>query len=528
MGPKSYRHTGPLELVVYVAGKDPTEVRLPAEGRVTLGRGTHNTVVLEDTSVSREHAVLHIGSGLRIEDKSSCNGTEIYKPGRVSGTDTTIAQHPERGRSFDVNIGDRIKLGSVILVIRKALFELEKGTSGARMWTDTPTISDPSMEALYEDVRVAARTSAPVPILIYGETGAGKESVAREVHDTSSRKSRPFVAVNCRQFAESLVEDALFGHLKGSHSEAKTDKKGFFDVAHTGTLFLDEIADLPLDVQVKLLRVLDRGEIYPIGATEPRFVDVRVVAATNKNLFECVQKGTFREDLYYRLKGFEFDVPPLRKRPQDILPLAERFLADACRRDNQPNALRFSEAALACLRAYAFPGNVRELKLAVEVANVRCRGPLILPEHFPPEICKMSTLPPKPENTPPPLTPPESIPVPPGPSKIAPHGRSLAGIVKEDILLALHKNGGNQKAAARDLGISNRTLVNWLNHYRDIPRPKKKNSESPPPIPPTLPNSPHGHHPSNGNDDYIYVTELSASHSPHSHHPANGWPHGDF
>jgi len=490
MGPKSYKHMGPLELVVHINGKDAKVHRLPSDGMVAIGRDHRNDIEIQDTSVSRNHAVLHIGPELRIEDKSSCNGTEVYKPGRYSGTDTTIMNKPERGRFFDVDLGDRIKVGSVFLIVRKALFEPEKGTSGPRMWTDPPTISDPLMEALYEDVREAAMTLMPVPILIYGETGAGKESVAREVHDASPRKSRPFVAVNCTQFVQTLVESALFGYVKGAFDGAKTDKRGFLDEAHTGTLFLDEIADLPLETQAKMLRVLDLGEVYPVGATTPHYVDVRVVAATNKNLVDCVRRGSFREDLYYRLKGFEFEVPPLRNRPGDVVALAERFLSDACRRDNQPNAFRFSEAALACLRNYPFPGNVRELKKAVEVAAVRCRGPYIQPEHLPAEISRRSPLPPAPESPPPmPLhatQAPITVPVPP------------QGSLEERAMLiaALNAHGGNQKAAAASLGMCNRTLVNRLNRYPDIPRPKKKYGHSPiTDLPPTTPSMsmPHAH-----------------------------------
>jgi len=477
---------GPLELVVYVGGNGPKVVRLPMEGKVSLGRGTHNDVVLEDTSVSREHAVLHLASGIRIEDKSSRNGTEVYKPGRFSGTDTTIAHHPERARSFDVDVGDRIKLGSVIVVIRKALFEAEKGTSGPRMWTQSPTIADPLTEALYEDVREVAKSSNLLPILVYGETGAGKENIARTIHDASPRKSRPFVTVNCSQFSETLVESALFGHVRGAFTGATSDKKGFFDAADTGTLFLDEVAELSLDTQAKLLRTLELGEIYPLGSTVPHYVEVRVVAATNKNLLECVRQKTFREDLYYRLKGFEFEVPPLRKRPKDIIALAERFLSDACRQDNQPNALRFSEATLACLRSYSFPGNVRELKKAVEVASVRCRGATILPEHLPPEISKQSIVPPEPESTP----------------------NVRAPSVNEEAMLirVLQENGYNQKQAAKALGVSNRTLVNWLNRHPNIQRPKKKFGDSRPVVdlPPASSNGSPG----------------SRSH--------DGWPHGEF
>lgn len=466
MGLKAHRYTGPLELVIYIAGEEPKSQRLPSDGTVRIGRDSHNDVEIPDASVSRHHALLHIGPQIYIEDRSSCNGTEVYKPGKHSGTDTTIANRPEHGRSFPVDIGDRIKLGSVILVVRGAQLKNEKGTSGPRMWTESPTISDPIMEALYEDVRQAARASRAVSILIYGETGAGKERVARFVHDESPRKSRPFVAVNCTQFSQSLVESALFGHKRGAFTGADSDKNGFFQTADSGTIFLDEIADLPLETQAKLLRVLDSGEVYPVGATTPTYVDLRVVAATNKNLLACVRQGTFREDLYHRLKGFEYEVPPLRDRPKDILALADRFLADLCRHDNHPNIFRFSEAAVACLLSYPFPGNVRELKIAVDIASVRCSpSTLILPKHLPAEIANKA---------------PTKVEVPKMPNLPAESDDEKARIIR-----TLAKYGGNQKAAAAELGWCNRTLVNKLNRYPDIPRPKKK--RGPREMPPTKP-----------------------------------------
>jgi transcriptional regulator with PAS, ATPase and Fis domain len=330
------------------------------------------------------------------------------------------------------------------------------------------------MEALYDDVGTVAGSSTKAPILIYGETGAGKEMVAQRIHDASPRKSRPFIRVNCSEFTEALVASALFGHKRGAFTGAHAEKKGYFDAAHTGTLFLDEIAELPLETQATLLRVLDYGAVCPLGDTQSHIVDVRVVAETNKNLLDCVQRGKFRDDLYYRLKGFVFEVPPLRKRPKDIVPLAARFLADTSRRDNQPHVLRLSETAIARLRSYHFPGNVRELKNAVEVAAVHCRGTVILPEHFPAEISRVSAAPPEPKSTPNAVTPPNDE-------------RAI-------LMQALVANGFNQKQTAMALGISNRTLVNRLNRHPDIPRPKKKHEDRPPVVdlPPATPISLHG------------------------------------
>jgi DNA-binding NtrC family response regulator len=216
-----------------------------------------------------------------------------------------------------------------------------------------------------------AKSSASV--LIRGESGSGKEVIAKAIHLKSPRHAAPFVKVNCAAIPDNLLEDELFGHVKGAYTGASSDRKGKFETAHRGTIFLDEIGEMPLHLQPKLLRVLQEREIEPLGSDAPRTVDVRVVAATNRDLAEMVSKGTFREDLYYRLDVVPIDLPPLRERPEDIPALAKHFLEKF--RDANGRKLRgFTKAALEKLQAQTWPGNVRELENCVERAVVLSTG----------------------------------------------------------------------------------------------------------------------------------------------------------
>ncbi|MCA9617670.1 MAG: sigma-54-dependent Fis family transcriptional regulator, partial [Myxococcales bacterium] len=208
-------------------------------------------------------------------------------------------------------------------------------------------------------------------VLVTGEHGTGKEVVARYLHAASTRHDEPFVVVHAGALADGVFESELFGHVRGAFTDAKADKPGCFALAHGGTLFLDEIGTMPLSQQAKLLRVLQSGELTPVGSTKVQRVDVRVVAATNVDVASAVERGDFREDLLYRLNTIEVRLPPLRDRRADIAPLAERFLARA------PRPLRFSPDALEALAAHAWPGNVRELEHTIERAALLARGDCI-------------------------------------------------------------------------------------------------------------------------------------------------------
>jgi len=222
-------------------------------------------------------------------------------------------------------------------------------------------------------------TSNNITVSVTGETGTGKELVAKAIHYNSNRKKRPFVAVNVAAIPRELIESELFGHEKGAFTGAVARRIGKFEEAHKGTLFLDEIGEMDLNMQAKLLRVLQEREVTRIGGNEVIKVEVRVIVATHKNLLEEVQKGNFREDLYYRLLGLPVTVPPLRDRTTDILLLAKYFVQQFCK-ENQMQALRLSSDAQKKLLKYAFPGNVRELKAIIELATVMANGEEILPE----------------------------------------------------------------------------------------------------------------------------------------------------
>ena len=222
-------------------------------------------------------------------------------------------------------------------------------------------------------------------VLVTGETGVGKEIVARHIHSQSPRGDAPFVAVNCGALPETLLESTLFGHKAGAFTGATKDQPGLFEEAEHGTIFLDEIGDTSPAMQLKLLRVLQEREIMRVGETRPRKVDVRVIAATNRDLQQAVHDNSFREDLYYRLRVVEIEVPPLRCRKDDILPLARHFVKKCAANLGLP-ALRLDATSLDCLLEYSWPGNVRELENAVEHAAVFCQDNVILPRHFPSRI----------------------------------------------------------------------------------------------------------------------------------------------
>jgi len=223
---------------------------------------------------------------------------------------------------------------------------------------------------------------ANIPILITGESGVGKEVIARAIQTASARSDKPFITVNCGAISENLVESILFGHEKGSFTGANSKHLGKFQEAHTGTLFLDEVGELPLEMQVKLLRVLQEGEVDPIGSKRTIPVDVRIISATNRDLAEAVQDGTFREDLYYRLNVFPIAVPPLRERREDISALVEHFV----RRFNAQERLNISGATsdtLELLKAYDWKGNVRQLENTIFRAMILSDGHKLQPQDFP-------------------------------------------------------------------------------------------------------------------------------------------------
>jgi DNA-binding NtrC family response regulator len=249
--------------------------------------------------------------------------------------------------------------------------------------------NSPAMQQLFGRMRKIIDTDSTV--LLMGESGTGKELVAKALHFNGSRKARPFVAVHCGAIPENLLESELFGHVKGAFTGAIRDKVGKFEAADQGTIFLDEIATMPMHLQSKLLRVLQEQEIERVGSTRPVKLDVRVISATNVDLVEEVQKGTFREDLYYRLNVIPLLVPPLRERFQDILPLVRHFLDKYCRAMGRP-PMGITREALMALEQYSWPGNVRELENLVERTVALADGDQLTPEDLPADVAAARTM----------------------------------------------------------------------------------------------------------------------------------------
>jgi two-component system response regulator HydG len=302
----------------------------------------------------------------------------------------------------------------------------------------------PAMSELFETLALVAPSEATV--LITGESGTGKELVANAIHENSHRRRRPFIKVNCAALHEGLLESEIFGHEEGAFTGATSLRKGRFELADGGTLFLDEIGDMSLPTQAKILRALQEGEIERLGGTTTIAVDIRLIAATHKNLEEMVEQGSFRQDLYYRLTVVPVHLAPLRERREDIPLLANHFL-DRYRDKNRKNIRGFHPLAINTLSRYDWPGNIRELENAVERAVILCMGDRITPEELPTSIQRLG------EAAPPVASP-------------TPSTRTLKDTEREMILLALEQTRGNRTRAAASLGISRQTLLNKLKKYQ--------------------------------------------------------------
>jgi len=294
---------------------------------------------------------------------------------------------------------------------------------------------DPKMQSALDLARSVATADATV--LLTGETGTGKELLARAIHHWSPRADQAFVAVNCAALAETLLESELFGHEKGAFTGAVAQRRGRFELAHGGTLFLDEVGEMSPALQAKLLRVLQERTLERVGGTKTVTVDVRVIAATNRDLQAMVAAKAFRDDLYYRLSVFPIVLPPLRERSGDTLPLAEHILRNLSRRLGK-RIVSFSDDAIPLLQQYGWPGNIRELQNVVERATILCRGDRILPAHL-----NLST--------------------PAAPHPTSP--KTLRELEHEAILAALQAQEGNRRKAADQLGIGLRTLYTRLREY---------------------------------------------------------------
>jgi DNA-binding NtrC family response regulator len=368
----------------------------------------------------------------------------------------------------------------------------------------TILVADAAMQHLDRVVqRIAGGT---ISVLITGETGVGKEVLAERLHKLSPRAQQPFLRLNCAALSESLLESELFGHERGAFTGAVRDKQGLLETAQGGTIFLDEIGELPMSIQVKLLRVLEERQVLRVGALKPRPIDVRFLAATNRDLEAEIARGAFRQDLYFRLNGISLVIPPLRQRTGEIAALAEAFLAQACVRAGREPVPRIAPDALACLRQHSWPGNIRELRNVVERALLLCTDETIRLEHLPTEKMtsihaprvvqpRPATAPPVAMTAPPPAPP--TPPAPPAPAPAPPAAPRTADETDHDglppasvaapaapkrsrrdtedrkrIVDALARSAGNQTEAAKLLGISRRTLINRVIAH-GIRRPRK-------------------------------------------------------
>jgi len=358
--------------------------------------------------------------------------------------DGGVALYPRDGRTA----------GSLLTIANEALAGRRRDDGGPR----SVVAADPAMQRVARLIdRVAP---GQIGVLVLGETGVGKEVAAEMIHRASPRASGPFLRLNCGGFSETLLDSELFGHEKGAFTGAVQAKPGLLESADGGTVLLDEIGDLPASLQVKLLRVLEDRQVMRIGALRPRTIDVRFVAATNRDLEQEVARGRFREDLYYRVAGVTIVIPPLRERPGDIAPLADLFAGRAARQAGLPPPA-FAGEVLELLADYAWPGNIRELRNAMERAVLLAGGGPILAEHLPLEKLLGSGTAPSAER--------------PAASAAEPLTLRDARDAEERrrIVEALESCAGNQTRAARLLGIARSTLQARIEQYA-IPRPRKR------------------------------------------------------
>ncbi|MDB4932920.1 MAG: Response regulator of zinc sigma-54-dependent two-component system [Myxococcaceae bacterium] len=420
-------------LLVEQPDRAPRVVVLPVGAEVRVGRGESVEVLLDDHRASRVHAVLRFdGRAVTVRDEGSSNGTFV-DGARVTG-------------SRRVEDGERIEIGGSKIVVLLTLSGAPRPTAIAPVAASSEVVAvDPLTVSLFALVRRLA--ASDISVLVQGETGAGKELVARALHRDSLRASKPFVAINCATLTESIAASELFGHERGSFSGADARKVGVFESADGGTLLLDEVGELSPPNQALLLRALQEGSIRRVGSSRPVAVDVRVVSASNRDLALEVAQGRFRQDLYFRLNGVTVQVPALRARTRDILPMVERILA------GQARAWRLGPGVAAALEAHPWVGNARELR------NVVLRGMALADRD---EIRLEHLL----------LGSRDAGAG--GPSTAEDPSAFRAKIEETErraIVTALTGAGGNQSQAARELGISRRCLITRMERYGLKPKP---------------------------------------------------------
>jgi transcriptional regulator with PAS, ATPase and Fis domain len=446
-GPQPVR----VYLVVFAKEGPGHIIDLDDGGEVSFGRTPGATIVIDDPRISRRHAVIRrAGGDVFVRDLGSRNGTKVR--GDVL-----------RGEEKLVTAGDTIHVGPAEIVIAAVTRDdVKLQAHGARdpaeergpesvdragdnepaseddsaFAFDSIVVADPAMQKVF---RLARRLGqAPTTVLIAGETGVGKEVVAEQIHRWSARSSGAFVRLNCASLAETLLESELFGHEKGSFTGADRRKIGYVEAAIGGTLLLDEIGEMPMNLQAKLLRVIETKQIVRIGGTAEIPVDVRFLCATHRNLKHEVAAGNFREDLYYRISTFTLQVPPLRERPAEITLLADLFATHVAQRMGVTPPKIALDASEALLK-HAWPGNVRELRNAIEHAVVMAEDGTVHAEHLPESV----------------LRPSEPMPI----ESARAMKEQFAEVERKNVEAALAAETGNQTRAAKRLGITRRMLI---------------------------------------------------------------------
>jgi DNA-binding NtrC family response regulator len=431
---------------------------LPQAGTFKLGRGDEVDLRIDDPSVSRDHACLHFGRNdeIHVSDAGSSNGT------RVRG------RRLKPGERVPVSAGETFEVGSVLLMVQDPF-----GAESNRVPVGAPAsggvldsgivIQDRAMAGLYQLAERVAKST--INVLLLGETGVGKDVLARKIHAMSPRADKPFLPLNCGALTEQLLESELFGHERGAFTGAVEQKLGLLEAANEGTVFLDEVGELPMSVQVKLLRVLEERAVRRVGGLRSKPFDIRFIAATNRDLNQAIVDGRFRSDLFYRLNGISLVIPPLRQRAGEIEGLARKFVDDASKRAGQAKPPRLSDEALAWLRGQPWPGNIRELQNTIERAVLLCTGDVIGLEQLPTSMVGVAA------------TPGVSAG---GAAGGGAPGSGVAAVPAGDearerqrIIDALEQCAGNQTRAAKMLGISRNTLLARLDQY-GLARPRKR------------------------------------------------------
>ncbi len=526
---------GRLRLFVAGEGRFATH-HLPDSGEVTIGRDPGCELVVDDATVAPRHAVLSMGPTVRLADLGSGLLTSVHQhrvlpghsvevaPGDILHLGGVILMVEGRGTApprrilphgyFELRLEEecnraaRFHSGFALLriacdpfcpsaaieeILANSIRLVDVIAVGAPseyevMLVDTPP-ADLKLVVSRLETQLAERGAKPrIGMAVYPRdgrgadalTGVGKERLAEAVHKYSRRASMPFLRLNCAALTETLLESELFGHEKGSFTGAQSAKAGLLESANGGTVFLDEVGDMPMTTQVKLLRVIEERKVRRVGALKPLPIDVRFVAATNRDLEQEVQRGSFRKDLFFRLNGISFVIPPLRERVGEIEGLARGLIREACQRMGRATEPELSPEVLALLQQYPWPGNIRELRNAIERAVLLCSRDRLELAHLPAE--KMSSHFAARRTAHATSGPPAPLPPPIGlrgaPLLPAELREQLAQAERQRIVEALSRCAGNQTEAAQALGISRRTLVKRLAAF-NIPRPRKQKASEP-------------------------------------------------